>query len=406
VNLVSDTPAIRDAPARSAGLAVLDLDVLDLPPAIDVDTHAGAVVLLRIAGRPCGQAVLSFKDWDKNIPLFERLTEAADSAFWEAWVAYRLGLRPEPETSVLPSIDVVICTRDRPDDLAKCLSDLMGMPDDGQRYTVIDNASRTDDTRQVVERFPGVRYVREGRPGLDIARNRAIAETTREIIAFIDDDAAPDRLWLRNLGRNFGDPLVMAAGGLTMAMELESEAQIAFQRVGGFGRGFKRMVYDAANCDPFHGWYAGAGVNMALRRRVFAEVGLFDEALDAGTQSLAGGDSDMFRRILNAGWQIVYDPEALNWHRHRRSMEELQRQIYGYEVAAFAILTKSLFYEREWAGIGFLAWWLRQRLSQLRDSIGQKGDLPFNVAVTQIRVAMAGPGRYRAALRKLRHAGS
>ena len=106
----------------------------------------------------------------------------------------------------------------------------------------------------------------------------------------------------------------MAAGGLTMAMELETDAQIEFQRVGGFGRGFKRVVYDDSNCNAFQAWCAGAGVNMALRRRIVDEIGWFDEALDAGTKSLAGGDADYFRRIVRAGWRIAYDPEALNWH--------------------------------------------------------------------------------------------
>jgi GT2 family glycosyltransferase len=384
-------------------LAVLDFDMLDLPREIaHAGEYDGAVVLLRIGGRPCGQAVLSFDNWEPSTPLFDRLSDAADSAFWENWLAYKLGLEERLPAVPPRAVDVVICTRDRPDDLEKCLNDLLAMPDDGQGILVVDNASATDATRKVVEQFPGVRYVREDRPGLDIARNRGIAETSREIIAFIDDDAAPDRLWLRNLTRNFEDPLVVASGGLTMAMELQHPAQIAFQRVGGFGRGFKRIVYDATNCDPYHAWYAGAGVNMALRRSVFADVGLFDEALDAGTQSLAGGDTDMFRRIIKHGWQIVYDPEALNWHRHRRSMAELQRQIFGYEVAAFAILTKSLRFEHDWSGLGFLLYWARQRGGALLNWLRYGASLPFNVPLTQIRGGLSGPRRYATARRRLR----
>lgn len=389
-------------------IAVLDLDVLDLPGRLPkADTHDGAVILLRIGGRPCGQAIVSFKHWDHGASLPNAIFSAADSGFWEAWLEHCVGLAAAaPGGTALPSTDVVVCTRDRADDLRKCLADLMAMPDEGQRYFVIDNASRTDETRQVVEAVPGINYVREDRPGLDVARNRALRETTGDVIAFIDDDAAPDRLWLSKLRRNFDDPLVMAAGGLTMAMELESDAQIAFQRLGGFGRGFKRIAYDAFNCDPFDAWRAGAGVNMAIRRRVIETVGPFDEALDAGTLSLAGGDTDMFRRIITAGYRIVYDPEAVNWHRHRRSMAELERQIYGYEVAAFAILTKALFYERNLSAVGPLLRWLRERMPALAKSLVRRSnDLPFNVSLAQVRGAIAGPGRYRAARRKLDDAG-
>ena len=40
---------------------------------------------------------------------------------------------------------------------------------DREEVLVIDNAPRTEATRSVVEAFPGVRYVREDRPGLDVS---------------------------------------------------------------------------------------------------------------------------------------------------------------------------------------------------------------------------------------------
>src|SRR5699024_4333881 len=131
-----------------------------------------------------------------------------------------------------------------------------------------------------------------------------------------------------------------AVTGPTLPIELETDAQMDFQRFGGFLRGYKHMVLDGATHDPLLGWHAGAGVNMAVRRAALSSVGQFDEALDAGTPTQAGGDADMYRRLLAGGWRIVYDPEALNWHRHRRSAEELVRQMRGYEVAGSAVLWK------------------------------------------------------------------
>jgi GT2 family glycosyltransferase len=386
-------------------LAALDLDVLNLPPALPEEaTHDGAVILLRIDGRPCGQAILSFADpLDVQRPLKARLFEAADSAFCEAWLRHSLDLPPEqPPFRAMPDASVAICTRDRTDDLAKCLQGLMAMPDEVP-IMVVDNAPSTEDTCNLVAQYPKVHYVRENRPGLDVARNTALRNGTSEIIAFIDDDAAPDRLWMRNLIRHFDDPMVMAATGLTMAMELESDAQIAFQRVGGFSRGFKHRTFHSANCDPFDAWHAGAGVNMALRRCIVEKVGLFDEALDAGSMALAGGDSDMFRRILAEGYLIAYDPEALNWHRHRRTMMELERQIYGYEVAAFAILTKALVYERNPAAALHILKWIRRQVPEIYRSYRYKRSLPFNTAITQAKGALAGPKRYIQARRRLRH---
>jgi GT2 family glycosyltransferase len=143
------------------------------------------------------------------------------------------------------------------------------------------------------------------------------------------------------------------------------------------------------------GWHAGAGVNMALRRTIVDAVGWFDEALDAGTLSLAGGDTDMFRRVLEAGYRIIYDPEALNWHRHRRSSKELQQQMYGYEVASLAILTKALLFERNPRALPrMVRSYIRllRRLFQPRRT--HQFSLPYNDALTQVRGAASGPVRY------------
>jgi GT2 family glycosyltransferase len=388
-------------------LAVLDLDIDRLPDRLDTPPgEDGAVVLLRIGGQPCGQAILWHDGKDGDLPLRERLLRAAGSSFWERWLERELGVaQAEVRVEALPSATVVICTRERPDDLERCLQALSEMPSEPD-ILVIDNAPVTDATREVVERFARVRYALEPRKGLDNARNAALRLVTSDVLAFIDDDAVADPSWLDNLLRNFDDPLVLAVGGLTMALTLEAPAQVAFQRVGGFTRGFKRRVHDASTTDPFDAWHAAAGVNLAIRRSAVDTVGFFDEALDAGTLSCAGGDTDYCRRILAAGYRIVYDPEALNWHRHRRSMDELRQQIFGYECAFFAILTKALLFERDPRAAIRAVKWVRHQVPALIDSLrhAKRRDVPFNIALTQTKGALAGPSRYLRSLGAARRA--
>jgi len=380
-------------------MAVLDLDPARLPPAIEgLERYDGALALLRVAGQPAGQAVLPIidgrigGDHDPRVLLLQ----GADSAFWEAWLRAYLAVEPEPVLGAEPPrATVAICTRDRTDDLNSCLSAILAMPDDGQEILVVDNASSTDATRQLVAMFPRARYVREERPGLNVARNRALREARHEIVAFTDDDAAPDRLWLRMLLRNFRDPLVMASAGLTMAREMETPAQVRFQRYGGFTRGFKRVVYDIIWHNPLFSWHAGAGVSMAVRRDVLEQVGAFDEALDAGTPTRAGGDSDMFRRILQAGFRIVYDPHALNWHSHRRTDAELQRQLLGYELAAFAILTRALLFEGNLAVLHHTYRWLGRELRALARVLFLRPAVPPRQDVlARFQGALMGPWMY------------
>lgn len=377
--------------------AVLDLDFNKLPTEIEnLKRYDSALVLIRLDGRPVGQALIKISSGQINgDDLKTALLFGADSSFWENWLDEYLELRKEhPRNLESPKATVAVCTRDRPEDLARCLEALMQLPNDGQEFIVVDNCPSTDVTRQLVEKYERVRYVRESRPGLNIARNRALREAKNEIVAFTDDDAAPDPNWLRALMRNFDDPTVLCVTGLTMPLELETEAQVWFQRLGGFGRGFKRMVLDRSNCDPLRGWVAGAGVNMALRRCAVELIGPFDEALDVGTPTRGGGDTEIFIRILLAGYRILYDPEALNWHRHRHTWKDLRRQLFGYEVAGFAIWTRYLF-DGNWDAVRQMGEWIWREVPNLAKALLRRPySTPLDIMAARFCGAALGPWAY------------
>ncbi len=387
--------------------AILQLEASALPPALDIAPGYGhALVLFRWHGRPVGQS---------RVPVVggtirgEVLRQAALDCAGEQIAACRirehLGLGDEAPGPAAPSCTIAVCTRDRPEDLTRCLEALSRLPDDGQEIVVIDSASASDATRRVVERFPRVRYVREERPGLDIARNRALAEARHEVVAYTDDDAAPDEGWLRALRAGFADPRTLCVTGLTLPIELETPAQEWFELSNGFGRGYRRIVHDGIEADPFLVARVGAGVNMALRRSVLELVGGFDEALDAGTPTQSGGDHDIFTRILAAGYCIVYEPSALNWHRHRREWHELQRALYGYGVGVYAYITRH-FLNGEWRAPLLAVQWLRSQLPALVGSLlGRPGRMPSDLAIAELRGCLAGPGAYLRSRRRLRKQG-
>jgi GT2 family glycosyltransferase len=247
-----------------------------------------------------------------------------------------------------PSVTVAVCTRERPADLARCLAALVRLEYPHLELLVIDNAPRTEATKQLVAQYEQVRYVCEPRPGLDWARNRAIAEAGGEVVAFTDDDVVVDAGWVTALGRVFGENAeVMAVTGLVAPLELETESQQLFEQYGGFGRGFERQWYrlepeDRAQAVRRFGWSGmfGTGANMAFRRSVFEQVGTFDPALDVGTVTNGGGDIEMFFRLACDGHALVYEPEALVWHRHRRDYASLRTQIANNGVGFSAYMVR------------------------------------------------------------------
>ena len=110
---------------------------------------------------------------------------------------------------------VIICayTEDRWDDLISSVSSVKAQSIPPSQIIIV-----IDHNRQLYERalaqFPGITLLenRDER-GLSGARNTAISAATGNIIAFIDEDAAADRDWLKLLNQNFADPRVLGVGG-------------------------------------------------------------------------------------------------------------------------------------------------------------------------------------------------
>ena len=301
---------------------------------------------------------------------------------------------------------VAICTRERPEDLSRTLGAVTPYIDAGHQIVVVDNAPRTSRTREVVERFRGVRYVCEPTVGLNVARNRAMREASTDLVAFTDDDAIPEAEWLDALIANFGDPRVLCATGLTLPIELETDAQELFEDLSPFGRGFRRRIFDGQHDNPVEVGRVGAGANMALRRVTIDLVGPFDERLDAGTPTRSGGDHEMFVRILAAGYQIAYDPAAVSRHRHRRTHDELRDTLHGYGVGVYAMFT-GLLLERRELGVVRLAWaWFRSaHLPELRRWLLRRPPTPTSPFIlAELRGCLHGPAAWFAARRLRRNA--
>ncbi len=253
------------------------------------------------------------------------------------------------------SVSVVVCTRDRPRQLERCLFSLQNLSSRPEEIWVVDNAPRSDETRSVVDRFPRVGYIREPRPGLDVARNTGICRSRGDVIAFADDDAVVHPDWLIRIQQEFSDPRIEAVTGLVLPAELETRAQFLFESYWGFGKGYEKRhfgpgFFQREKAWGVPAWQIGAGANMAFRRKVFAQVGLFDERLDVGAAGCSG-DSEMWYRILAYGGICCYNPNVVVYHYHRRSMAALHHQLYYYMRGHVTALLIQFERHRHWANI-------------------------------------------------------
>lgn len=217
-----------------------------------------------------------------------------------------------PSAVTRPTFSIILCTRNRAPLLRTALESFLGIifPPDAFELCVVDNNS-SDDTRQVIADFAvrapfALRYVFEQRPGLSIARNRAIRESTGEFLFFTDDDQLvhPDIL-----------------------REHHRVAQVNGARV---IQGAIELVFPAGRPSWLHGpldvWFGKTGElaegpsvidlfggNMVFHRSLFEGGFAFREDLGKGAAGYSE-DSEISRQLRLQGETIVFAPTAIIYH--------------------------------------------------------------------------------------------
>lgn len=259
----------------------------------------------------------------------------------------------EAALKTAPMVSIIIPTHERVDQLERCLLSFKTLVYPDYEIIVVDNQPKTTDTADMVERLrpdlPTLRYLREDRRGVSAARNGGIAIAKGEILAFTDDDVVVDPYWLIELVRGFeAEENVACVTGLLVPMQLETWAQLLFERYAGFNRGYTRNIFDLGEHRlknlfyPYSVGHCGTGASMAFTRKAALLIGGQDPALGAGSLAKAGGDIDSFFQVISRGYQLVYNPTSIAFHENRRSYDALRRQVYNYGVGLTAYLTKCL----------------------------------------------------------------
>ncbi|WP_114782252.1 glycosyltransferase family 2 protein [Botryobacter ruber] len=256
---------------------------------------------------------------------------------FEMWTSWMKTIFSACASEALPAkvpVSVLICTRNRTAALERCLASLQRMVCQPEEVIIIDNAPADNRTEQLVKSLPGIKYLKEPLPGLSYARNTGVRAAAFPVVAFTDDDVLVHPAWVYWVWQTFQQKNVAAMTGLVITSELETEAQQIFEKRWGFNRGYIDRLYDSDFLrENLRGgapvWNIGAGANMAFRKAIFEIAGYFDERLGAGASGCSE-DSEMWYRILVAGKAIVYNPRAIAYHAHRKSMTALHKQLFSY----------------------------------------------------------------------------
>ena len=205
----------------------------------------------------------------------------------------RVRTRAVRKAGIEPAVTVIVAAYNEEPVIERRLENLLALdyPTDKLELVVTSDAS-TDRTHELVERFGDrVRLIVNPRGGKVAAQNRAVRETSGEIVAFSDANAtwAPDAL--RHLVANFADPDVAYVCG-----QLVLEAADGSNREGLYWR--YEMVQRQAE-SRLGSVTGGNGSIYAVRRSDYVEV-----------DPKWGHDLAFPYRMVQAGRRAVYEPAA------------------------------------------------------------------------------------------------
>ncbi|CAL9635642.1 hypothetical protein SUDANB108_06224 [Streptomyces sp. enrichment culture] len=329
---------------------VVDIDLAEpgrfSPPGSRAHIHprGRVLALVRRQGHPLGLVSSSGAD---PAELWRTLAESS---------RHELAAPPAPPagggTGDTPDISVVVPTHNRCGLLRQCLDSLLRAEYPSSRFEIIvvDNAPANAAAEHLVHTAyrDRVRYLREPVVGGARARNRGLAASHGTLVAYADDDTLVDARWLSALAQAFsGDRRIGCVTGLIVPAELQTDAQAALERHGAFGKGFSPRSWSLRDPPddplfPFAAGHFGSGANMAFRTDVLRALGGFDPATGPGTPAHGGEDLLAFFQVVVSGRTLVYRPDAIVWHRHRRTADALPAQVFGYGAGFGAYLTAAL----------------------------------------------------------------
>lgn len=215
---------------------------------------------------------------------------------------------------------------DRLEKTRACVVSLLRCEHRDLRILVLDNGSDDGTGAAIAAEFPAVRVERSSvNLGAAAGRNHAVAAATEQwepdLFLFVDDDAEVHPAAVAALEGPLKEPGHERLGATAAKIRFPGEPPRIYVAGGSCfrlwlgdtsPRGHDEL--DVGQYDRSEPCVPGAGCLM-VRRTAFEEVGGFDPIFDPYGYE----DLDFSLRLLEAGWRILYVPEALAWHERHRS---------------------------------------------------------------------------------------
>jgi rhamnosyltransferase len=217
-------------------------------------------------------------------------------------------------------VSIIILTKNAGEGFATLLQRLSSQKFDGNYEIIVIDSGSTDGTPEIAQNFP-VKIVRikpeefhHGR-----TRNLGAEQASGRILVYITQDALPLRdNWLHKLTDDLKNPQVAMVVGRQIPWQTTKPPEKFFYSY--YFPEHKIEVVRGAS-DYYRDNMFISNVNSAIKRDVWQQFKFSEDIVLAE-------DKEIARRILRAGWKIVYQPDAVVYHAHDFSLRSIfQRSV-------------------------------------------------------------------------------
>lgn len=236
-------------------------------------------------------------------------------------------------------ISLIIVSKDRPEQLIKCLRSLKKSSFKNFELIIVDQSKgeeQNDSFKQILKNFNHPKFIHSKQTGKSRGLNQAIDISSAPILAFTDDDCLADKKWLQTIFESFKkDKKITGLFGRTIPYQAKKHNHLICPST------FNQKELRLIDSPRKHWEEIGFGNNMAFRKNFFTKFGKFKEWLGPGSIGSNAEDAEIAQKALINKQIILFNPDAVVSHNKWLNKEQDKKQMLSYicgEMACYGYL--------------------------------------------------------------------
>jgi GT2 family glycosyltransferase/glycosyltransferase involved in cell wall biosynthesis len=241
-------------------------------------------------------------------------------------------------------VSVVLVNFRGAEDTIECVRGLLDLdwPSELLEIIVVENGSGDDSLTRLQEIAGSVVLVDSGENlGFTGGCNLGVARSSGEFVAFLNNDAKPDKGWIKEAIATFATGAGIGAVASKVLDWDGDRIDYVDASITWYGMGYKPHAgeTDRGEWNVEKDVLFGTGAAMFIRASVFEELGGFDDSF-----FMFYDDVDLGWRLNLLGYRFRFQPKSLAFHKHHASMNKFGnfRETYLLERNALYTLYKNL----------------------------------------------------------------